>query len=42
MLWAERAEELGVDLQAVEGTGKSGKITVSGVRKKAQEEEVDE
>jgi len=32
------AEGLGVDLREVEGTGKGDQITVSDVKKKAQEE----
>jgi pyruvate/2-oxoglutarate dehydrogenase complex dihydrolipoamide acyltransferase (E2) component len=34
----QRAEELGVDLREVEGTGSSGQITVGDVKKKAQAE----
>jgi pyruvate dehydrogenase E2 component (dihydrolipoamide acetyltransferase) len=34
----QRAEELGVDLREVEGTGSGGQITVGDVKKKAQAE----
>jgi pyruvate/2-oxoglutarate dehydrogenase complex dihydrolipoamide acyltransferase (E2) component len=34
----QRAEELGVDLREVEGTGAGGQITVSDVKKKAEAE----
>jgi pyruvate/2-oxoglutarate dehydrogenase complex dihydrolipoamide acyltransferase (E2) component len=34
----QRAEELGVDLREVEGTGSDGQITVGDVKKKAQAE----
>jgi len=35
---AKLAEELNVDLSAVEGTGKDGRITAGDVRKAAQED----